>query len=699
MNLIVRKISRIHLTAPLLLAAFLQPVFAQSIRVVNAASFNASGTVSPNTIVAVFGTNLTTSTAAAVSGSPLPTTLGGVTLTINGVPALLLYVSQGQVNAIVGPATPTGMGTAVLQSATGTFTTSITVTSAAPPGIFSLEGTGDDDGAIVNAFTAGVIAFSTTTNGSPTYLEIFATGLDVSVTPAVTIGGVPVTVQWYGPAPGFAGLEQINVQLPDSLAGAGRVEVTVSQGALTSNVVEIVLLPDADAGEFEGDEPNHPRSRELSALASIPNTSLVLVADENDDVVRVVDVQAKQVTHVISLPDGARPVALAVTADGSTAVAAERNRGSIAVIDLSTLMVKSEIATGSGPVSVALMGTDAVVVNRDSDSVSLVDLATGAKVAADVSVGRAPRGVALNTASSTAYVTVQGDGTVVPISLATFTAQPAISLGASARPAGIQVISPLGLLVVTEPGAGPNGQVYILNPATGSNTTVSVNPARSGGANDLVVAGSNVFFSDQTGGEVTMVPVTVLASGSITAPPTMIKVGQGARALTVDAKDNLLVVTNEGSGRLALVDLATEQVVGHINAVRGTGACDDNGDDHSDRDCAPNLPVLSSLQPNSGAAGSTVTLDITGSNLSGASAVLFIDPLTFRGGEDFNGHETVGVTDPAIVVTGITSTATTVTAQVQIAAGHPPSTRIVLVVTPNGASRLRLTDADTFTTR
>ena len=132
--------------AIILLAVVIAPVSAQSINILNAATFNTADTVSPDTIVSVFGTNLATITATAVSGSPLQTTLGGVTLTINGVQALLVFVSP---------------------ASRGTFSTAINVSAASTPGIFSLEGTGDHDGAIVNAFASGLIAFSPTTGTLP----------------------------------------------------------------------------------------------------------------------------------------------------------------------------------------------------------------------------------------------------------------------------------------------------------------------------------------------------------------------------------------------------------------------------------------------------------------------------------------------------------------------------------------------------
>jgi hypothetical protein len=84
-----------------------------------------------------------------------------------------------------------------------------------------------------------------------------------------------------------------------------------------------VLLPPAGQGEFPNDQANTTRSREIASVAWVPGTSLVLVADQNDDVVRVVEVKAKQVTQVIALSQGANPVGIAVTANGATAVVAE----------------------------------------------------------------------------------------------------------------------------------------------------------------------------------------------------------------------------------------------------------------------------------------------------------------------------------------------------------------------------------------
>src|SRR5262249_34205165 len=156
-----------------------------------------------------------------------------------------------------------------------------------------------------NAITANTGAFSATTNGNTTFLALFVTGLDTKTQPAVTIGGMPVTVQDFGDPGTYPGMQQINVQLPASLAGAGRVELVVEQNGRRSNSVDVVMLPAQSV--FPDDQPNTVRSREVASVAWVPGTNLALVADENDDVVRVVDLGQRRVTRVIALPDGAQP--------------------------------------------------------------------------------------------------------------------------------------------------------------------------------------------------------------------------------------------------------------------------------------------------------------------------------------------------------------------------------------------------------
>src|SRR5262249_10257315 len=80
------------------------------------------------------------------------------------------------------------------------------------------------------------------TDGQPAFLILFATGMrsaPAGSTKAV-IGGIEVSVTPV-PAPGFTGLEQINLQIPTSLKGQGIVEVTLVASGISSNPVLVNL--------------------------------------------------------------------------------------------------------------------------------------------------------------------------------------------------------------------------------------------------------------------------------------------------------------------------------------------------------------------------------------------------------------------------------------------------------------------------
>jgi len=69
--------------------------------IVNAAT-SASAPVSPGSLVSLYGTNLSSGIAAAAA-TPLPTTLGGTTVTVNGTTVPLVYVCDGLGSVEVAP--------------------------------------------------------------------------------------------------------------------------------------------------------------------------------------------------------------------------------------------------------------------------------------------------------------------------------------------------------------------------------------------------------------------------------------------------------------------------------------------------------------------------------------------------------------------------------------------------------------------
>jgi uncharacterized protein (TIGR03437 family) len=232
--------------------------------VVNGASFSKQG-LAAGSIVSLFGANLASSSAAA-STTPLASSLGGVAVTLSGIRAPLFYVSPSQINFQVPWELQGQTQASVSATADGIPSPGETIGLASfSPGIFTLNPSGQ--GAILIAGTADVAAPSGSIPGRSTrpvkrgeYLSIYCTGLGAvtkrpasgapspsnplsttTATPSVTFGGVPAVVSFSGLAPGFVGLYQVNVQVPQSTPTGSAVPITLTIGGVTSNTVTIAV--------------------------------------------------------------------------------------------------------------------------------------------------------------------------------------------------------------------------------------------------------------------------------------------------------------------------------------------------------------------------------------------------------------------------------------------------------------------------
>ena len=227
--------------------------------VVNAASYTAP--VAAGSIAAAFGDFLVPSPITDNS-SPLLTSLSGLSLQFgNGQQAPLFFASVGQVNFQV-PWELAGQSQTTLTAALSGNSSSAQTVSLAPftPAIFATNSQGTGQGAILTASYELANSTNPATAGS-TYILIFCTGLGAvtnqpatgspalsnplswtTTAPTVTIGGVPATgLQFYGLAPGYAGLYQVNALVPAASAKGNAVPVTVSIGGVTSNTVTIAV--------------------------------------------------------------------------------------------------------------------------------------------------------------------------------------------------------------------------------------------------------------------------------------------------------------------------------------------------------------------------------------------------------------------------------------------------------------------------
>ncbi|MBI1766425.1 MAG: hypothetical protein HYR56_33885 [Acidobacteria bacterium] len=230
-------------------AGLLAPVAAQQaqVAVLNAASFNPDRRIAPDSLAAAFGQFVTQNNqnfSAPAGVLPLPTTLGGVQLRINGVSAGLLFVGTQQLNFQVPPAltdAPSATVT-VTNSDNSTRTGTVTVQRAAP-GLFSAAANGQGVGVALTTFD-GVTYQSVFNPGNPpterdvdagtpqrrNVLVLFGTGLKLvgKQNIGVTLQGVPLQVDFVGAVGGLAGLDQINAFLPPEAAGLGSVDIQVN---------------------------------------------------------------------------------------------------------------------------------------------------------------------------------------------------------------------------------------------------------------------------------------------------------------------------------------------------------------------------------------------------------------------------------------------------------------------------------------
>jgi uncharacterized protein (TIGR03437 family) len=220
-------------------------VFVNPLGVVNAASNSPAGNpVSPGEFIAIYGTGLASSTAVATP--PYPTSLGGVSVTIGGLPAPIYLVSATQLNCLVPYAVPSNSGNVAVVVHNGANSNTVSVPfSPTSPGIFSDDTSGTGDGAIVHGLTGLLVTPASPATKGET-LAMYLTGLGAvqnKVTdgaapspPAadaataqvlVYVNGIAVTPSYAGLNPVYPGLYQINFVVPTTLTVSGELPVAV----------------------------------------------------------------------------------------------------------------------------------------------------------------------------------------------------------------------------------------------------------------------------------------------------------------------------------------------------------------------------------------------------------------------------------------------------------------------------------------
>jgi uncharacterized protein (TIGR03437 family) len=243
-------------------------VYLNPIGVVNAASYQPiTASLAPGELITLYGTGLSPVTMTTAGGQPFKTNLGGVSVSIDGTPCPIYYVSPTQLAVIVPYAIASNLANIQVNN-NGTMSNTVqTYFQDAAPGSFSQNQQGIGYASALHA-ASGTLITQTAPAQAGEYISLYLTGLG-TVTPSITDGALgPVTtlsvadvytnkslfvyfndytngaslagtIQFAGLAPGLAGLYQINVQVPTGLGAGDNVYVELVTDFADVNQIQI----------------------------------------------------------------------------------------------------------------------------------------------------------------------------------------------------------------------------------------------------------------------------------------------------------------------------------------------------------------------------------------------------------------------------------------------------------------------------
>ena len=238
--------------------------------ITNAASYVGGG-VAPGEMVTIFGSGMGPNTLVGLqvdSNGNFAKTLAGVQVLFDNVAAPLVYVQANQVSAVVPYGVSGKTATQVQVVYQGQTSTALTVpVVSAMPGIFTIDYSGKGAGAILNQ--DGTVNSASNPAATGSYISVYATGegqtnppgvdgrLDGSPAPQPvqkvtgTIGGISATVQYAGGSPGLvAGVLQVNLQVPQTLASGNAVPVVLNIGGATSQTGVTIVVNGSGTGNL-----------------------------------------------------------------------------------------------------------------------------------------------------------------------------------------------------------------------------------------------------------------------------------------------------------------------------------------------------------------------------------------------------------------------------------------------------------------
>jgi trimeric autotransporter adhesin len=210
--------------------------------------------IAPGSLISIYGSKLSGATAASPD-APLRVALEGTSVLLDGTAIPLLFVSPGQVNAQIPYEMRPGTIKVIVQSAAGaTIPVDMKLAATAPGVLMTTQG----NHALLWNIASGDLNSSDAPAKPGQYVTAYVTGQGLVDPPVVsgsaapdsplsypvaavqvTVAGRPAEVQFAGLAPGFVGVLQLNVLIPDAPSGEQIFEVSI--GGVAANVTQVSI--------------------------------------------------------------------------------------------------------------------------------------------------------------------------------------------------------------------------------------------------------------------------------------------------------------------------------------------------------------------------------------------------------------------------------------------------------------------------
>jgi len=206
-------------------------------------------------------------------------------------------------------------------------------------------------------------------------------------------------------------------------ADISTVAVTCRNKTLYAVAAGAIAIVDTVTGQTTGVlRPGGP----YSALATVPRSPYVLVAENLNQVLHVIDDRTRQLAQGSPVPIGAEPAAVVIDPSGTRAYVIDERAAAVSVLDMTDSDLRrwaiiSRIPVGSGPVAAHASASRPYlyVLNRAERSVSVIHTGSLSVVRTYAGIGAAPSAITGGPGDAKLYIADEGARTLITLDVTT----------------------------------------------------------------------------------------------------------------------------------------------------------------------------------------------------------------------------------------------------------------------------------------